>query len=326
MKKSSNVTENKKNILIIELSEFNVELLTKATNLYSLPYLHALLQFKKSSYKTNDRYNSGYLTPAIQWRSIHLGKSAKIHTKITKLNPETSPYIWDTLEKHKINGLYHTHDRTDFDNKANNLSRLPTFSKRIKTIIYFLKKAYSLGNTLLILKIIVGFRLKTHKKMNLLARYIIWLEYVSALLFCKQKQKQQPRCSILLLNALAYCQCFYWKETASTLSEELVYSLETLDKIIGALINTFPNDSIIIHNGLSHIKADYTQADNNSGKVMNFTSRVIPMGTIFSQDIKFPNHIFNYEVNQYIYNYFLPEEYTLKSEYIEDEISLTTTD
>lgn len=317
----NNPTATKKNIIIIELSEFSVDLLTQAVNLYPLSNLKKVLQFKKSSYKTNDRYNGGYLTPYSQWTSIHSGVSAKTHRIITADGSENPnlKYFWQVLDGHHI-----TTKQWGIEPYIPTPSRIPPFFQHVKTVITFLKTAFKLGCAYQIFKEIFKFRLKIKNNINLLSRYITWLDYMSTLLFCKMKQNHNPQCSILFIGSLAYCQTYHWNGDDQTLSAELVYNLQTLDKILGRLFTTFKNDTIIIHNALSQIKTKYEQRLPVSGKTIHYTGRYIPLGTIYSQDLNFPNHIFNHEFNQYIYHYFLPEYYKLKSEYIEDEAALDT--
>ncbi len=313
----SNTTVNKKNIVIIELSEFSVDLLTQAVALYPLPNLKTILQFKRSSYKTNDRCNGGYLTPYAQWTSIHTGVSAKIHRQAKPDSPcDTNlKYFWQVLTAHNISIM---HEGIEPRNTKPNA--LPRFSQRYKTAMSFFKTAYKLGCTYPIFKEILKFRLKPNKNTNPLPRYITWLDYMSGILFCKMKQKYKPQCSILFLDSLAYCQSYHWQADDHSLSSELIYNLQMLDTILGQLITHFPDDNLIIHNALSQIKTNYEQREPTSGNPIYYTGRLIALGTIYSQELNFPNHIFNHEFNHYIYNYFVPEHYKLKSEYIEDEI------
>lgn len=256
-----------KEILIIELSEFNVDLLTQAVKLYPLPYLSKILNFKRSNYKTNDRYNSGYLIPAIQWEAIHKGVSSRHITSSLK-------FFWQVLNNHQVKTV------------CEGLEPFEGYR-------FLLKKALKLGCLFKILKEIFKFRFKLN---------ISQLDYLSTLLLCAQKQKQKTQCSILFLRSLAHCQSYHW-QGEKELSCELKYNLKMINKILGDLMTQFPEDSIIVHNAICQIKA----------------KQYIPLGTIYSQTIHFPDHIFNYEFSQYIYHYFLPEIYPLKSEYIEDD-------
>lgn len=271
-----------KRIFIVELSEFNIDLLTQAIKLYSLPYLSKILDFKKSNYKTNDRYNSGYLTPAIQWEAIHKGVSSR-HSGIK--GELASKFFWQILNDHQITTIYE------------NLEPYENYR-------FLLKKAFKSGCLFKILKEIFKFRLKSPKNTQRLAKRISQLDYLSTLVLCAQKRRHQAQCSILLLRSLAHCQAYHWSGVEK-ISPELEYNLKIINKILGYLMSEFPEDSFIIHNAITQIRP----------------SQFVPLGTVYSQDIHFPNHIFNYEFNQYIYHYFLPEVYRLKSEYIEDEVT-----
>lgn len=297
-------TPTLKKLFIIELSEFSVDLLTQASQLYSLPNLSKVLQFKKSTYKTNDRYNSGNLTPEIQWTAIHAGVSVR------KMQPPLK-FCWQVLNEHAITtALYGVQNTEPAPERS--LEALPTRGQRFKRNIIILKTAFKLGCTFQIFKEIIRFRLKGDKQSTLLPRYLSWIDYISTLLFCKIKQKQTPQCSILFLGSLAYCQYHHWEGDDKSLSPELVYNLQTIDKILGHVMAHFSDECIIIHNAISQLKIPKTP--------QNHTGRFIPLGTVYSQEVNFPNHIFNYEFNRYLYHYFLPESYSLKSEYIEDEV------
>lgn len=283
---------NTKNLCIIELSEFSVELLTQAVSLYKLENIAKILQFKKSSYKTNDRYNSGYLTPEAQWVSVHTGMPARTPLGLRKDQPPQKS-CWQILNEHSISIYEAIYPNTK---------------------IALLKTGFKLGCFFQILKKIIQVK---RPKVN--TQYITRLDFIHTLLFCKAKQKYKPQCSVLSLKSLAHCQYYYWTGDDKTLSAELEDALKSLDKILGLIFTQFPDDSFVIHNALSQMKAEYEQTDSISGKNIKYTGRLIPMGTIYSQEIHFPNHIFNHEFNRYIYHYFMPEKFTLKSEYIEDE-------
>jgi hypothetical protein len=293
-----------KNLCIIELSEFNVDLLTQATQLYPLANLAQILQFKKSSYKTNDRYNSGYLTPTIQWDAIHAGVSSR---KI----PPSPKFFWEVLNEQGIStalwGIQNT--ATAYEP----IHGLPRFWDRCKKNVSLLKNALKLKCTFKMLKAIILFKFKKAGNVPLLVQYLSWQDLVSALLFCKLKKKQKPQCSILFLRSLAYTQHNHWEGNDKHLNTALIYNLKIIDRILGHLMKQFPMDSFIIHNALSQIKVQ---------KTFGSTGQYVSLGTTYSQTLHFPNHIFNYEFNQYVYHYFLPETYRLKSEYIEDELAL----
>lgn len=295
-------TSSPKNLFIIELSEFNVDLLTQGAQLYDLPHLSKILQFKKSSYKTNDRSNSGYLTPAIQWNAIHKGIS-------TRRDGANVKFCWEILKDQQISVSISNLDANS--TLIAPIEAFPSFFKRIQIHCILLKQAFKLKCTFNILKEILRADFKKSKDSELLANYLNWLDFISVLLFIKQKTKQHSQLSIISLKSLGLCQLQHWKSDEKQLSAELKYALKTLDKLLGRLMNSFAQESFIMHNALSQIKVPNATTQ---------TGQYVPLGTIYSQDVHFPNHIFNYEFNNYIYNYFLPQSVKLKSEYIEDEV------
>jgi hypothetical protein len=45
--------------------------------------------------------------------------------------------------------------------------------------------------------------------------------------------------------------------------------------------------------------------------IVKRTGRHIPIGTVYSDTIRFKDHIYNHDFNRYIFNYFKPEEFEL---------------
>lgn len=291
-------TTKQKNVFIIELSEFSVDLLSQAAALHALPNITKILQFKKSSYKTNDRYNSGYLEPYSQWTSVHTGMSARKHL-VKQPGDPLAPELksgWQLLNENKITTL-----------ESSTLK--PTLLSTKNTFI-LLELAYQLGCFWYIVKGLLQYRKTIRANLKNNAKMMTFADTITTFLFCRMKEKNQPHCSVLFLESLAYCQSTHWNTEDNgdgTLSEELIYNIKTIDRILGLVMNWFEDDSVIVHNALSQMKG----------------GRRIPLGTVYSQDISFPNHIFNHEFNNYIFHYFMPEKIKLKSEYIEDECVLT---
>lgn len=93
-----------KPVLIIELNEFNVELLMSATQSYHLPALAKVLAMPRTNYRTQDRYDSGFLEPWVQWVSIHASIPSSLHQikhlgDVPDLGFEQG---WETLSRHQI--------------------------------------------------------------------------------------------------------------------------------------------------------------------------------------------------------------------------------
>ena len=64
---------HKKRLLIIELNEFNEDLLFRGANTYKLKNISKLLDFKSSQTISMDEIEHHGLDPWVQWVSIHTG-------------------------------------------------------------------------------------------------------------------------------------------------------------------------------------------------------------------------------------------------------------
>jgi len=53
--------------------------------------------------------------------------------------------------------------------------------------------------------------------------------------------------------------------------------------------------------------------------IVTRTGRHIPIGTIYSDTVSFPNHIYNHEFNQFLFHYLAPQHFPLQEEEQEEE-------
>ncbi len=279
-----------KNILGIELNEFNVPLLTAATKQHSLPAIAKVLAFPQTQYRTDDRYHSGYLEPWVQWVTIHAGVPSSKH-QIKHLGDVPAlgfAQCWETLSKAGItsgvwgvmNGARRQSEHVKFflpdpwtfselgyPSELNNLLDLPRYlSKNYKN----LSKKTILYKAIKILKFIATSNtcskilFETTKLLFFLARfgnkhfvYISYFDLISTLLFIQYKQKYNPRCSFIFLNSLAHLQHHHWRQGTTTSTPEILHGLQMIDKILTLLFNTFGQDAIIVHNGLSQMNTNH---------------------------------------------------------------------
>jgi len=446
------MTHHPKNVLIIELNEFNVELLTTATVQHPLPALAKVLAMPRSTYKTADRYNSGFLEPWVQWVSIHAGVPASQH-HIKHLGdvPDLGfTQCWETLSQHNIscgiwgvmNGAKRdaqnvkfflpdpwTFSEHGYPDELNNLLDLPRYlSKNYRN----LNKTYLLRQSVKLLKFIWRAKAKRHifsETLQLIKNlhrfgnkhfvYISYFDYISTLLFCEYKKQTAIQCGILFLNSLAHLQHHHWREGETGITPEILLGLQTLDKLLHTLFTTFPDDAIVIHNGLSQMNTNhekpwvlYRQKDplaflkalklpvtkveqhmthdghvffaSNEAKELAYeylknatiqnkalfhvekntndacklfyqlkftdeitdpkiefeycgekypfftyfdaivtrTGRHIPIGTVFSDTLKFPDHIFNHDFNKYLFHYLKPDDFPLQESIKKESVLL----
>lgn len=284
------MTNSSKNVLIIELNEFNVELLEAAVSQIPLAALEKVLSFTKTHYKTQDRYNSGYLEPWVQWVSIHTGVSAKTH-RIKHLGdvPDLGfNQCWETLSQHDIttgiwgvmNGARKTASNTLFflpdpwtfseeasPKKLQGLLSLPRYiSKHYQDLSVFtlIKKGLSL------IKFIMGSgacgkifletidllkNLKHFGKKHFV--FISYFDVISTLLFIQYQKKFKARCAILFLNSLAHLQHHHWHSGPTTLTPELSYGLKKINQLLALLLEQYKEQAIIVHNGLSQMNTNH---------------------------------------------------------------------
>ncbi len=428
------------NVLIIELNEFNTGLLKQACAHYPLPALAKVLSFMKTEYVSPDRYHSGYLEPWVQWVSIHAGTPSSVH-QIKHLGdvPDLAyAQCWETLSQHHIStGVWgvmngskrkatHTHfflpDPWTFSEEAspqelNHLLDLPRYvAKNYQNLkkTTLIKKAYSLLQFILSSGVATLLFFEALKLLGDLCRYgkkhfiyISFFDYLSTLLFIQYKKKFNPQCAFIFLNSLAHLQHHYWEKSTTAITPQILYGLKYLDRIFALLLKTFPNDAIVVHNGLSQMNTNHEKPwvlyrqkdplmflralhipacgveqhmthdghvffaseqacekafvqlqaatlnqqalfhvernqhdkhklfyqlkftdklDKGSNPTFTFagksyfffdyfdeivtrTGRHIPIGTIYSNKIKFHNSMYNHKFNQTIYHYLLPQIY-----------------
>lgn len=430
-----------KNVLIIELNEFNTDLIQNAIKQFPLPNLAKIWNFPRVTYKSPDRYNSGYLEPWVQWVSIHSGVPSKDH-QIKHLGDVPSlsfKQCWEVLSQHHIttgvwgvmNGAcqsakevpFFIPDPWTFTERArpeelNHLLELPRYvAKNYQN----LSKVALIGKAWKLLKFIAQsgqfkaiFKETLHLGKTLLKNgmhhyvYISFFDYIQTRLFSEYKKKYNPKVSILFLNSLAHLQHHYWREGPENITPQILHGLKQMDRVFGYLLNTFPNDALVVHNGLSQMNTNHekpwvlyrqkdpanflkalhmpfvrveqhmthdghvffnTQEDRDAAyeslkyatilekplflaeknahdscklfyqlkftdqltdkntlftyqekqyrffehfdEIVTRTGRHIPIGTIFSDTIVFPEHMNNHEFNQALYHYLLPEVFPL---------------
>lgn len=279
-----------KNVLIVELNEFNIDLITATLKKHDFPSLRKIFQFKKASYKTQDRYNSGFLEPWVQWVSVHTSLPSFVHGikhlgDVPHLNVEQ---CWETLSRQGITtgvwGVMNGEKRTAVNAKfflpdpwtfsewatppeLNNLLRLPRYlAKNYQNLSYFhiasegfklLKFAFkkNMLKTLFQEALALCPLLKKFGFKHFI--FISCFDYLSTSLFMHYKKTYHPQCSYLFLNSLAHIQHHHWREGTENATPEIIVGLRYLDRIFEKLLTTFPHDAIIVHNALSQMNTNH---------------------------------------------------------------------
>ncbi|MBS0623943.1 MAG: hypothetical protein JSS62_04895 [Verrucomicrobia bacterium] len=252
-------------VLLIELNEFNRELLEQAAYELNLPHIQKILHWYRSDTLTQDTYESDFLEPWVQWVCVHTGlPSSQHHIKhlgdIPNLQTEQ---LWQHLSKKGFtSGIWGAMNANRADSPLNQfflpdpwtasehaypaelnaiLTPLRYFSQNytnrswkasfqaFKELIRFLKKHRIpfMQEIPALLKNAIRFKAKAFV-------FISFIEYLSTLLFLKYRQRYQPDFSLIFLNSLAHLQHHHWK--ADRISEPLAYGFRYLDRMMGHLL------------------------------------------------------------------------------------------
>lgn len=277
------VSKDKK-VLLIELNEFNYDLLDSLSKEFRLHNIQKVLSFEKTETFTEDLYESDYLEPWVQWVSVHTGLPSSKHEikHLGDIPHLANPQIWEKLSQKGItsgiwgamnasrgiaeNSLFFLPDPWTFSEEAYPKELYPLydalkyFSKNYLDTSYLqiIQKTARLLLFLASKKLIPSV---TVEMLNLLKHakrfkgeafpYISLFDYLSTLLFLKMQEKYNPKFSLIFLNSLAHLQHHHWNSESIQESPKFKYGLNYLDRSIGDLLQFYKDDHILITNALS---------------------------------------------------------------------------
>ena len=269
-------------LLVIELNEFNLDLIKKGVEKLKLKNIQRILKNNHSRTLSYDNLERHGLDPWVQWVSVHTGKKSSQHKIIRTgdINKLKFPQIWEILgEKGVTTGIWGpmnasrrgtkgckffmpdpwTYSEKAYPNSLNLFLSLPRYysknyiipSKKslvkafLKLLKFFLSKRIIfqvLKESLSVLLIILN---NGFKNMTLFSIFDIY----NTLAFIKYKKETNPEFSILFLNSLAHLQHHYWHHD---INKEMKLCLKVIDKIFGKLFEQKgENESIVVINALS---------------------------------------------------------------------------
>tara|TARA_B100000965_G_scaffold406269_1_gene444302 strand:- start:2711 stop:3985 length:1275 start_codon:yes stop_codon:yes gene_type:complete len=272
-----------KKLILIELNEFNKELLEKAVIKLNLPNIKYLLSLKYTKTYSVDLEEHQGLDPWVQWVSIHTGVPLLIH-KVKRLGEVPNlknAQIWEELsEKGITSGVWGamnaskndskgckfflpdpwTFSESAFPEKLNRFLSLPRYYAKnyIKPSIFSLVKT-SLKTASVIFDKIYLISLVPEISYSLLSlfkhgihNYVLFslFDLISTRLFINFKIYLRPSFSLVFLNSLAHLQHHKWDKIF--INEPTKFCLLTIDKILGMIFKTITEDeALIVTNGLS---------------------------------------------------------------------------
>ena len=271
-----------KRLILVELNEFNEELLENASKDLKLNNIKKLLRMSNSETISTDNKEHFGLDPWVQWVSIHTGCPHEIH-KIDHLADVVNlkyPQIWETLgEKGYSSGIWGamnasrnnakgccfflpdpwTYSERAIPEVINDFLSLPRyFSKNYLSVslVKALPKIFKLfkflifnGNIFYLRKEIL-YSLSCLLKIGINDNLLFSLfDLFSTKIFIKYKRKYNPNFSIIFLNCLAHAQHKDWSK--NKLNRHMKMTIRTVDKILGNIFSELNEDEpILILNGL----------------------------------------------------------------------------
>lgn len=273
----------KEKILLIELNEFNIDLLKRGAEKLGLRNIKKILKFNHSETFSEDSLESQGLDPWVQWVSVHTGKTSTIH-KVLRIGdvPKLEfPQIWEKLSERGISsGLWGLMNasrnsakkckfflpdpwaftQTAYPDSLNYYLDLPRYYSKnyivpskiklikgfLKFIYFFLRKKMFLGFLQVSMKALLITLKNGFKNITLFSLFDMFNTFT----FLKYKKVKNPDLSIIFLNSLAHLQHHFWND--HHINNEMNMCLRVLDDIFGLLLNSIKgNESIIVINALS---------------------------------------------------------------------------
>lgn len=280
-------------LFVLELNEFNIDLLREAAAAYDLKNIKSILSWSKTETVSPDTYESNFLEPWVQWVSIHTGVPSAAHGikhlgDVPGLNVQQ---LWEALDAEGITtGVWGamnaskrnaqkcqfflpdpwTFSEEAFPDELKPAVDLPryfaknylniSFAKGFGLFLRFISSirpalAVKLGLNELIPTLICF--LKSPRKYY---PFISFIDVVSTELFLKYYSHYQPRFSILFLNSIAHLQHHHWTPTPLSKNTALKFGMRRLDEIIGRLFEVIgPETSFIVANGLSQENTNHEE-------------------------------------------------------------------
>ena len=284
-----------KNLLLVEINEFNHKLMKDASEVYNLPSIKRFLSLPfQKKIATEDHYDSGFLEPWVQWVSIHTGKPSSIHQikHLGDVSFNKFPTMWETLGEQGFttgvwgalnakrgsakNCKFFLPDPWTFDEIAHpeelngflNLPRYmarnylnPSLSALVKCLGGFVKFMFRPRATIALLTELPYF-LWYGLKFKF-ANFITYslAEYLSVQRFFDYLKKDDPNFSILFLNLVAHAQHYYWTNEDLEKNLKLKYTFQYLDKILCTIFANCGDERVLVFtNGLSQINTNHEPA------------------------------------------------------------------
>lgn len=256
-------------MLLIELNEFNRELLQNIAASHGLEHLQKVLAWRHASTFTSDEYDTGFLEPWVQWVSVHTGVPSTRHgvKNLGDVPNLAEDQIWERLSARGrssvvwgvMNGNRRkatackvfvpdpwTFSENAFPAEYQGLIALPRYLAR--NYLDFsrftaVRKGLDLVRTLLRSTkggdFIDGLRVfwrgfRRFGPTN--AVFIVFFEYLSAMAFIRAVERIRPDFALVFINMLAHVQHHYWKSGDGSDCPQIAFAAAATDEILGKML------------------------------------------------------------------------------------------
>jgi hypothetical protein len=275
-------------MLVIELNEFNNELLRSIAQTHRLTHLREVLNWNHARTWTSDEYDSGFLEPWVQWVSVHTGVPSRQHgvKNLGDVPNLAEDQIWERWSRRGLtsivwgvmNGIRRNADSCKafipdpwtFSEDAHpesyqGLIALPRYLA--KNYLDFSKltaarKGFDLVKTLIrstkgsdLVDGLRIFRRGVARFGTTNAVFIVFFEYLSAMAFIQAVERNRPDAAIIFINMLAHVQHHYWKAGDGSACPQIEFAATVTDEIIGKMLSRCKglvgNGRIALMNALS---------------------------------------------------------------------------
>jgi len=256
-------------MLLIELNEFNRELLQNIAARDGLQHLQRVLGWSRASTFTSDEYDTGFLEPWVQWVSVHTGVPSSQHgvKNLGDVPNLAEDQLWERWSKRGLSSVVWgvmngnrraaeackvfvpdpwTFSEDAYPAEYQGLIALPRYLA--KNYLDFSKLAAARNGLYLVSTLlrstrgsdfIDGLRVfwrgfRRFGPTN--AVFIVFFEYLSAMAFIRAVERHRPDAAIVFINMLAHVQHHYWKSSDGSDCPQIAFAAAAIDEIIGKIL------------------------------------------------------------------------------------------
>ncbi len=269
-------------MLIIELNEFNPDLLKTAADRFNLPGLKKILGLKHARTKACEQEERYGLDPWVQWVSIHTGRPAREHQirHLADADKLVLPQVWEQVAAEGIrygvwgcmNAKYSPNVNCDFffpdpwtftepayPQKLNQFLSLPRYYAKNYLDLKLGPLLRSLGQTTLYLLgslpalfRVSGVICKSLFTTRLSTAFLFaYFDLVNAALFSAIRKRSRTEFCLVFLNSIAHYQHHVWPEDNRLTARDKRF-FEVINKVMEVLVSSrIKDEPVVVMNSFS---------------------------------------------------------------------------